>query len=37
VDLDDEDFEDSQNANEHYSYPGRVKVADAIADAVRSA
>lgn len=37
VDLEDEDFEDSQNANEHFSYTGRVKVADAIADAVRSA
>ena len=36
VDLDDEDFEDSQNANEHYSYTGRVKVADAIAEAVRA-
>lgn len=37
VDVEDEDFEDSQNANEHFSYPGRVKIADAITDAVRSA
>lgn len=36
VPLADEDFEDSRNATEHYSYPGRVKVADAIAEAVRS-
>ena len=36
IHLEDEDFEDSFNATEHFAYPGRVKVADAIADAVRS-
>jgi len=36
IHLEDEDFEDSCNATEHYAYSGRVKVADAIADAVRS-
>lgn len=36
IHLEDEDFEDSFNATEHFAYTGRVKVADAIADAVRS-
>ncbi|WP_408898112.1 hypothetical protein ACJ5H2_03180 [Nocardioides sp. R1-1] len=36
IHLEDDDFEDSFNATEHFAYSGRVKVADAIADAVRS-
>jgi hypothetical protein len=36
IHLEDEDFEDSFNATEHFAHTGRVKVADAIADAVRS-
>lgn len=36
IHLEDEDFEDSFNATEHFAYEGRVKYADAIADAVRS-
>lgn len=36
VHLEDDELEDSQNATEHYSYPGRVKFADAIAEAVRA-
>ena len=35
VDLDDVDFEDSQNGNEHYRFSGRVKIADAIVDRIR--
>ena len=35
VDLDEDDFEDGQNATEHFSYPGRVKIAADIADAIR--
>lgn len=35
IHLEDHEFEDSANATEHYAYPGRVKYADAIADAVR--
>ncbi|GAA1503904.1 hypothetical protein GCM10009788_03980 [Nocardioides humi] len=36
IDLEDEDFEDSFNATEHFAHSGRVKVADAIAEAVRA-
>ncbi|KRA38573.1 MULTISPECIES: hypothetical protein [unclassified Nocardioides] len=35
VDLEDEDYEDSQNGNEHYSFSGRTKLTDAIADRIR--
>ncbi len=34
IHLEDEEFEDSANATEHYSYGGRVKFADAITAAV---
>lgn len=34
VDVRDEEFEDSQNATEHFSYAGRTRVVDAIADAL---
>lgn len=36
IHVEDDEFEDSQNATEHYSYAGRVKFADAIAAAVRA-
>lgn len=36
IHLEDEDFEDSFNATEHFAFSGRTKVADAIADAVRA-
>lgn len=34
VPLEDDDFENSPNANEHYSFPGRNKIADALAEAL---
>lgn len=34
LDFEDDEFEDSQNGTEHFSFGGRVKVADALADRI---